>query len=63
LFEIAILPTALRVLAGHWPDVSLTSAADDGFAMQGMTHIDLGMPAGNRVFSSSQLIVPIAPAV
>jgi uncharacterized protein len=63
LFEIAILPTAHRFGAGHRLCVSLTSADDDGFAMQGMTHTGLGMPARNRIFSTSQLIVPIVPPV
>jgi len=61
LFEIAILPTAHRFPAGHRLGLSLTSADDDRFAMQGMTHTGLGMPARNRIFSSSRLIVPIAP--
>jgi predicted acyl esterase len=61
MFEIAILPTAHRFAAGHRLAVSLTSADDDGFAMQGMTHTGLGMPARNRILSLSQLIVPIAP--
>ena len=61
LFEIAILPTAHRFAAGHRLGLSLTSADDDGFAMQGMSHTGLGMPAHNRIFSTSQLIVPVAP--
>jgi len=59
-FEIAILPTAHRFLSGHRLRLALTSADDNGFAMQGMTHTGLGMPASNRVFSRSQLLVPVA---
>ena len=59
-FEIAILPTAHRFLVGHRMRLSIASADDDGFAMQGMTHTGLGMPARNRIFSVSQLIVPLA---
>jgi uncharacterized protein len=58
-FEIAILPTAHRFLTGHRLRLSLASADDDGFAMQGMSHTGLGMPARNRVFGSSQLILPV----
>lgn len=61
-FEIAILPTAHRFLAGHRLRLLLASSDNDGFAMQGMTHLGLGLPARNRVFSASQLIVPMPPA-
>jgi hypothetical protein len=61
LFEIAILPTAQRFAAGHRLGISIASADDDGFAMQGMTHTGLGMPAHNRIFSASHLIVPVVP--
>jgi predicted acyl esterase len=60
-FEIAILPTAHRFAVGHRLGVSITSADEDGFAMQGMTHTGLGMPARNRIFSASRLIVPVVP--
>jgi hypothetical protein len=58
-FEIAILPTAHRFAQGHRLRLSLTSEDDNGFAMQGMSHTGLGMPARNRVFSASQLILPV----
>ncbi|HEY3916143.1 MAG TPA: CocE/NonD family hydrolase [Stellaceae bacterium] len=57
-FDVAILPTAHRFLPGHRLRLSLTSADDEGFAMQGMSHNGLGNPARNRIFSASQLIVP-----
>ncbi|HLI21863.1 MAG TPA: CocE/NonD family hydrolase [Stellaceae bacterium] len=60
-FEIAILPTAHRFRTGHRLRLLLASADADGFAMQGMTHLELAMPARNRIFSASQLIVPIPP--
>jgi hypothetical protein len=59
-FEIAILPTAQRFAVGHRLRLCLASADDDGFAMQGMSHTGLGMPAHNRIFSASQLILPMA---
>jgi uncharacterized protein len=57
-FDIAILPTAHRFLPGRKLRLMVTSEDGSGFAMQGMTHTGLGMPAHNRVFSASQLIVP-----
>lgn len=58
-FEIAILPTAHRFAAGHRLRIAITSEDDNGFAMQGMTHTGLGMPARNRIFSRSTLVVPL----
>lgn len=61
-FEIAILPIAHRFLPRHRLCLALTSEDGNGFAMQGMTHTGLGMPARNRVFSASKLFVPQADA-
>ncbi len=58
-FEIAILPTAHRFRSGHRLRLALTSEDDNGFAMQGMTHTGLGMPARNTIFSESELVLPI----
>lgn len=58
-FEIAILPTAHRFRPGHRLRFALTSDDSDGFAMQGVSHIGVGLPARHRVFSDSRLRVPL----
>ena len=59
-FEIAILPTAHRFAAGHKLRLVLASEDGNGFAMQGLSHTDLGIAARNRVFARSLLTLPLA---
>jgi predicted acyl esterase len=59
-FEIAIVPTAQRFKPGQRLRLLLTSD-DEGFAMQGLSHVGCGLAARNRVFGDSRLMVPLAP--
>jgi len=58
-YEIAILPTAHRFLPGHRLRLAITSDDTNGFAMQGMSHTGLGLPARNTIHSDSRLVVPL----
>ena len=57
-FEIAIVPTAQRFKSGQRLRLLLTSA-DEGIAMQGLSHVTVGLQARNTVFRDSRLMVPI----
>jgi uncharacterized protein len=57
-FEIAIVPTAQRFKRGQRLQLLLTSA-DEGIAMQGLSHVTVGLQACNTIFSVSRLMVPI----
>jgi uncharacterized protein len=57
-FEIAIVPTAQRFKPGQRLRLVLTSA-DEGIAMQGLSHVTVGLQARNTIFSDSRLMVPI----
>jgi hypothetical protein len=52
------VPTAQRFAPGHRLRLVLTSA-DEGFAMQGLSHVTMGLQARNTIFSDSRLMVPI----
>ncbi len=58
-FDIALLPTAHCFRRGHRLRLLLTSRDTDGFAMQGMQHEESNLPARNRIFTSSRLVVPL----
>jgi putative CocE/NonD family hydrolase len=57
-FEIAIVPMAQRFEAGERLRLTLTSE-DEGFAMQGISHMSVGQPARHTIFSDSRLMVPV----
>ena len=57
-FEIAIVPTAQRFKPGQRLRLLLTST-DEGIAMQGLSHVTVGLQARNTIFSDSRLMVPI----
>lgn len=57
-FEIAIVPTAQRLKPGQRLRLLLTSD-DEGFAMQGLSHVGCGQAARNRIFAESRLMVPV----
>jgi hypothetical protein len=57
-FEIAIVPTAQRFKPGERLRLLLTSA-DEGIAMQGLSHVTVGLQARNSIFGDSRLMVPI----
>jgi predicted acyl esterase len=57
-FEIKIIPTAQRFKPGQRLRLIITSA-DEGFAMQGISHTTCGLQARNRIFAESRLMVPI----
>jgi uncharacterized protein len=54
------VPTAQRFKPGQRLRLLLTSD-DEGFAMQGLSHVGCGLAARNRVFGDSRLMVPLAP--
>jgi len=62
-FEIALLPTAHRFSTGHWLRLLLTSQDSPRFAMGAISHIPLGIPARNTVFSSSRITMPLVGGV
>jgi hypothetical protein len=37
----------------------LLTSADEGIAMQGLSHVTVGLQARNTIFSDSRLMVPI----
>jgi predicted acyl esterase len=57
-FEIAIIPTAQRFKPGQRLRIIMTSQ-DEGLAMQGLSHVIVGLQAKNCIFSDSRLLVPI----
>ena len=57
-FDIKIVPTGQRFKPGERLRLILTSA-DEGFAMQGISHTTCGLQAKNRIFAESRLMVPI----
>lgn len=57
-FEIAVLPMAQRFEPGHRLRLEITSHDGDGFAMQGLSHAPLSLPARQRIFSDSRLVLP-----
>ena len=57
-FEIAIVPTAQRFKPGQRLRLLLTSQ-DEGIAMQGLSHVTVGLQARNSIFSDSRLMVPV----
>ena len=54
--RIAIIPTAQRFKPGERLRIVITSA-DEGFAMQGISHTTCGLAARNRVFAESRRMV------
>jgi uncharacterized protein len=52
------VPSAQRFAPGQRLRLVLTSA-DEGIAMQGLSHVTVGLQARNTVFSDSRLMVPI----
>jgi uncharacterized protein len=57
-FEIAIVPTAQRFRPGQRLRLTITSQ-DEGFAMQGLSHVTVGLQARNTILSDSRLMIPI----
>jgi predicted acyl esterase len=57
-FEIALVPTAQRFRPGQRLRLIITSQ-DEGFAMQGLSHVTVGLQARNTIFSDSRLMIPI----
>jgi uncharacterized protein len=60
-YDIEILPTAQRINVGDRLQLQLQSADDPAFAMQAITHDQLGLPAINTVYDRSTLMLPMAP--
>ena len=57
-FEIAIVPTAQRFRPGQRLRLIITSQ-DEGFAMQGLSHVTVGLQARNTIFGDSRLMISI----
>jgi predicted acyl esterase len=57
-FEIAIVPTAQRFRPGQRLRLIITSQ-DEGFAMQGLSDVTVGLQARNTILSDSRLMIPI----
>jgi len=58
-YDIAVLPTAQRIHAGDRLELQLRSADDPAFAMQAITHDEIGLPAINTVHDRSTLTLPL----
>jgi len=58
-----ILPTAHRCEVGHRLRLAVTGDDTKGFAMQHLSHYQLGSPVYNRIYSTSRLTIPVIPEV
>ena len=58
-YDIEILPTAQRIHPGDRLELQLQSADDPAFAMQAITHDEIGLPATNTVYDRSTLTLPL----
>ena len=59
-YDIAVLPTAQRIHGGDRLELQLRSADDPAFAIQTITHDEIGLPAINTVYDRSTLTLPLS---